>query len=159
MKNNNKYFNQNLNMKINYILMRLKLLFLSPIFSIIIILGTILFLVFIVYSSPAMLCDDNGFTLIELKIKLTSELARFRISIVNIELYTDLQDQLKQITRPNFRNFSLEEHYTNMYQKAIREYNQSTTIIDKLEASIKRIEPDFNRPVDFNSYGRVGRGF
>ena len=59
-KNNNKYFNQNLNMNINSIFMRLRLLILSPIFPPIIILGTILFLVFIIYSSPVMLCDDNG---------------------------------------------------------------------------------------------------
>ena len=59
-KYKNKYFNQNLNMNINYIFMRLRLFLLSPIFPITIILGTILFLVFIIYSSPVMLCDDNG---------------------------------------------------------------------------------------------------
>jgi hypothetical protein len=106
-----------------------------------------------------MLCEDNGWTLYELKAQLTSELANFRISLIKIEKYTDLQDQLKQISRPNFRNFNLEEYYSNMYQNAILEHNQSITTIDKLEASIKKIEPGFIRPVDFNSYGRIGRGF
>ena len=82
--NNNKYFNQNFNIKINYIFMRLRLFILSPIFTITIILGTILFLGFIVYSSPVMLCDGNGLTLFELKTQLTSELAKYRISLINI---------------------------------------------------------------------------
>jgi len=158
-KNNNKYFNQNLNMNINSIFMRLRLLILSPIFPPIIILGTILFLVFIIYSSPVMLCDDNGWRLFELKSQLTSELAKYRISIISFEEYSDLQEQLNQISRPNFRNFSLEEYYTNRIQNALKEQNQSITIINNLEASIKRIEPDFKTPIASNYFGRVGRGY
>jgi len=157
--NNNKYFNSNFNMNINYIFMRLRLFLLSPVFPLIMILGTILFVVFIIYSSPVMLCDDNGWTLYELKNQLTSELAKYRVSLINIEQYSDLQEQLKQISRPNFRNFNLEEHYTNMCQKAIMEHNKALTNLNNLEASIKRIEPNFNMPVTCNYHGRVGRGF
>ena len=137
--------------------MRLRLFILSPIFPI--ILGTILFLLYIIYSTPVMLCDDNSWALFELKTQLTSEVAKYRISLVNIEQYSDLQEQLNQVSRPNFRNFRLEEYYTNKYQDAIREHNQSITIINKLEASIKSIEPSFNSPLSLNYYTRVGRGF
>jgi len=90
---------------------------------------------------------------------LTSELAKYRISLISIEQYSDLQEQLKEISRPNFRNFSLEEYYTNKCQSAIREHNQSIAIINNLEASIKRIEPNFNTPITSSYFGRVGRGF
>ena len=81
------------------------------------------------------------------------------MSFITIEQYSDLQEQLKRISRPNFKNFSLEEYYTSMYQNAIREQNQSITIINNLEASIKRIEPEFKVPISSIYYGRVGRGF
>jgi hypothetical protein len=90
---------------------------------------------------------------------LTSELAKYRISIISFEEYSDLQEQLNQISRPNFRNFSLEEYYTNRIQNALKEQNQSITIINNLEASIKRIEPDFKTPIASNYFGRVGRGY
>jgi hypothetical protein len=160
MKKNNKYFNQNLNMNINYIFMRLRLFLKSPIFPIITILGTILFLVFIIYSSPVMLCDDNVSNLYELKTQLTSELAKYRVSLVKIEQYTDLQQQLSQIPRPNYRNWDdLNEYYINKHNSAVNKKNQSLTILNSLEAAIKRIEPDFKTPVDSNYYGRVARGF
>lgn len=146
-------------MNINYIFRRLRLFFLSPLFPIAIILGTILFLVFIIYSSPVMLCDDNGWTLYELKTQFTSELAKYRMSIISLEQYSDLQEQLKQISRPNFRNFSLEEYYSSMYKNALREQNESITILDKIEASIKSIDPNFKRPMSSTYFGRVGRGF
>jgi len=138
--------------------MRLRLFLLSPAFPI--ILGTILYLVYVVYLTPVILCDDNCLTLYELKTKLTSEVANYRVSIINIEQYSDLQEQLKQISRPNFRNFNLEESYASKYHNAMRVHDQSITIINKLEASIKRIEPDFKSPLRFNNYyPRVGRGF
>lgn len=146
-------------MNIDYILIRLRLFLLSPIFPITIVLGTILFLVFIIYSSPVMLCDDNGWTLFNLKTELTSELAKYRMSIVSIEQYSDLQEQLKEISRPNFRNFDLEKYYASEYQNAIKEYNQSLIKINNLEISIKSIEPDFKLPITSNYYGRIGRGF
>jgi hypothetical protein len=94
-----------------------------------------------------------------LKTQLTSELAKYRISLINIEQYSDLQEQLKQISRPNFRNFNLEEYYTNMCQNAIKEHDKSITIINNLEASIKSIEPNFKTPISSSYFGRVGRGF
>jgi hypothetical protein len=90
---------------------------------------------------------------------LTSELAKYRISLINIEQYSDLQEQLHEVSRPNFRNFQLEEHYKNMYQDAIRQHNESITTISKLEASIKKIEPNFSSPKTLNYFTRVGRGF
>jgi hypothetical protein len=94
-----------------------------------------------------------------LKNQLTSELAKYRISLINIEQYSDLQEQLKQISRPNFKNFNLEEYYTNMCQNAIKEHDESITSIKNLEVSIKKIEPNFKTPISSSYFGRVGRGF
>jgi hypothetical protein len=52
-----------------------------------------------------------------LKTKLTSEVAKYRISNINVEKYYDLHEQLKQISYPNYRNISLEEEYINNIKK------------------------------------------
>lgn len=138
--------------------MRLRLFVLSPIF--LIILAVVVYIVYMIYYTPIMLCDDNGWTLYELKTKLTSEVAKYRISNINVEKYYDLHEQLKQISHPNYRNISLEEEYINNIKKWISEYNESLTKINQLETSIKRIEPDFKSPISINhNYPRVGRRY
>jgi flavoprotein len=52
-----------------------------------------------------------------LKTKLTSEVAKYRISNINVEKYYDLHEQLKQISHANYRNISLEEEYINNIKK------------------------------------------
>jgi hypothetical protein len=137
--------------------MRSRLFFLSPIFPILI--GIIISMVYIIYFTPITLCDDNGLTLYELKTQLTLEVANYRTSIIDYEKYIDLKEQLQGISRPNFRNFSLEESYTKKIQSSITRYNESITKVHELTASIKKLESSFKTPINTNYYPRVGRGY
>lgn len=137
--------------------MRLRSFILSPIFPV--LLGIILFVIYTIYTTPVFLCEDNSWTLYELKSQLTSEAAKFRVAQINIEQYTDLEEQLRSVSLPNYRNFSLEEFYTNKIQSWRTEYNQAITKIHQIEACIKQIDPNFKTPISYNYYPRVGRGY
>lgn len=119
----------------------LKLILKSPVIPI--ILGIIIFMIYIIYWTPATLCDDNGWYLYELKTQLESEIARYKISNINMDKYTNLKSLLKGISEPNFRNFNLEKTYHDNMIKAVQEHNESITKINKLASYIKKIEPDF----------------
>lgn len=122
-------------------LFRLRLILLSPVFPI--ILGITVFVIYVIYCTPAILCDDNGWNLYELKTQLESEIASYKISIINMEKYTNLKSLLKEISEPNFRNFNLENTYDDNMVKAIKEHNDSISKINQLASSIKKIEPNF----------------
>lgn len=122
-------------------LFRLKLILKSPVFPI--MLGITVCLIYVIYCTPAILCDDNGLNLYELKTQLESEIARYKISVINMEKYTNLKSLLKGISEPNFRNFNLENSYDDNWVKAIKEHNDSITKINELSSSIKKIEPNF----------------
>jgi hypothetical protein len=78
-----------------------------------------------------------------LKTELIQEVARYKISLVNIDQYTDLKEELSKVSRPNLRNFSLEESYTNDLKRSIDAHNKSITRIIQLETKIKSINPYF----------------
>jgi t-SNARE complex subunit (syntaxin) len=90
-----------------------------------------------------MLCDDNIFTLYQLKTKLISEIAKYRISDVNYEQYSDLKRELENVSTPRFRDVNLEQHYAKEIKTALKEHDESMRQINKLERSIKKIEPGF----------------
>jgi hypothetical protein len=96
-----------------YIFIRLHLIVLSPIFPY--LLTFIILIVHKIYFDPFILCDDGDYyyTLYDLKTNLTKETANYHIATVKIEEYNTLQNQLKEISTPRFRNFSQEEFYTS----------------------------------------------
>ncbi len=122
-------------------LFRLRLLLLSPVSPI--ILGITVCVIYVIYCTPAILCDDNNWTLYELKTQLESEIARYKISTINMEKYTNLKSLLKEISGSNFRNFNLENTYDDNMIKAVKEHNDSISKINELAGSIKNIEPNF----------------
>lgn len=125
--------------------MRLRLAILSPNITIIlgIILGITLYIAYVIYYTPIMLCDDNIFTLYQLKTKLISEIAKYKMSDINYEQYTDLKRELANISTPRFRDTNLENYYAEEIKTSIREHNESLQKINKLERSIKKLEPGF----------------
>jgi hypothetical protein len=90
-----------------------------------------------------MLCDDNGLNLYYLKVNLTEELARYRIANVNYVKYVDLQNQLMEITKPNYRNFGAEESLKTNLTNSWNELLDSSRKLSSLETAIKKIEPAF----------------
>jgi hypothetical protein len=95
-----------------YIFIRLQLIVLSPIFPP--LLTFILLIVHKIYFDPFILCDDGDYyTLSDLKTNLTKETANYHVATLKIEEYNTLQNQLKEISTPRFRNFTQEELYTN----------------------------------------------
>jgi hypothetical protein len=98
-------------MNINYIYKHSRLFIFSPIFPV--LLGLIIFIIYIIYFTPVILCDDNDLVLYSLKTELTSEITRYKTAILKMEHYTSLREQLQSVSRPNFRNFSLEESYAS----------------------------------------------
>lgn len=92
------------------LLIRLQLFIDSPFF--ISFLTFIYFTVYKIYFGTVLLCDDTDISLLyELKNKLTVEVANYRIASVKVEEYSDLQEQLKEISTPRYRNFNMEELY------------------------------------------------
>ena len=140
-------------MKYRYMLMRLQLLIESPKF--ISILISILFTIYKISIDPGMLCDDSVVTLYELKTRLTVEIGHYNIAAVKVEKYIELEEQLKEISRPNFRNFSQEEFYNDKINSWVSRKVKSLHNARVLEHAIKKIQPDFKSVTTGVSYPRV----
>lgn len=110
-------------------------------------------------NNGAWLCDGgSNVDLYDLKVNLTKAFADFRINQAKVDCYTDLYSQLMDISRPNFRNFGLEESYINkinLYKHNMRECFAKT---EELSDAIKKLQPGFKSPIrDIFIYPRVGR--
>lgn len=141
-------------------LLRLYLLAYSPIFPVIV--TWIIFMSYRIYFEPVMLCDDNGWTLFQLKSEITAEVGNYRTAVVKCEQYNDLKAQLEAFKRS-------EASYSNPDTEKIISDNLKNWEANKwrylgkvrhLESSIRKIEPNFQSPVNtFNYYPRVGKGY
>ena len=125
---------------------------------------SIIFVTFIIFYlfvclqfSEVILCDDNGWTLYQLKVRLTHETTNFRTSVINYAHYTDLYDQLMGISRPNFRNFYEESRLLDKISSSRIETTDALDRVRALEHTIKRLEPGFTSAITPNHYVRVGR--
>lgn len=140
-------------MTINTIFMRLRLFISSPIFFI--ILAVVVYIAYMIYSTPITLCDDNGLVLNQLKDNLRLEVSKYRTSLLTLDYYTESIREYMKISRPNFRDFNLE----NTWKNAIVAHNDSLGQIHSLEASIKNIEPGFKTPLTPEFFSSLKRGY
>jgi len=140
--------------------LRLYLLTYSPVFPL--FLGWILFMTFRIYFEPVMLCDDHGWTLFQWKNDITNYIGNYRIAIVKIDQYNDLNGQLQayKYSDPQFNSTSGEEYLANKIQSWQAEKIRNLAKIRELEFAIKAFEPGFQAPINTcNYYPRVGRGY
>ena len=138
----------------------LKSFLLHPIFILSLVLTC--YIVYVIFTSDPLLCDEGGSSLYDLKTKLTQEIAKYRIAIIRHECYSDLNQQLADISRPDFRNFSQEDIYYNKITNTKIEMANRVENIRDLEAAIKKIDVGFKSIVDYSTYSnikfpRVGR--
>lgn len=139
-----------------YIFIRLQLIVLSPIFPP--LLTFILLIVHKIYFDPFILCDDGDYyTLSDLKTNLTKETANYHVATLKIEEYNTLQNQLKEISTPRFRNFTQEELYTNKLSSWQIKMIKSLNNIRQIEYYIKSIDPGFKSSISHNSYSNFGK--
>lgn len=126
---------------------------LHPIFILSLVLTC--YIVYVIFTSDPLLCDEGGSSLYELKIKLTKEIAKFRVASIHHECYSDLNQQLADISRPNFRNFSQEDYYYNKIVNAKVEMAYCAEKIGDLEAAIKKVDAGFKSTVDYSTYSNI----
>jgi len=135
---------------------RIRSFFFSPISYIILI--PIIYILISICFEPTAICEDGGYTLYNLKVNLTQEVTRFRTADVNFSHYSDLKEQLMSISRPNFRNFTLEQEYANHLETCRVEMRESLNRARELENAIRMKEPSFKSAIQIMHYARVSRG-
>lgn len=135
--------------------MRLQLFILSPIFPI--LLGLIIFILYKILFGCVIYCDSNDVeTLYELKLNLTGETAKYRSSVIYYEFFTDLHNQVTGRS-VNQRNIDQEQTYISSAIELYTKMEESLMKIREIETSIRRIEPNFQSPIQPISYLRIGR--
>lgn len=88
---------------------------------------------------------------------MTHETTKFRVSTVKFVHYTDLYNQLIGVSRPNFRNFQLEEELISNINQTRLESNNILYRVRELEGLIKEVQPDFTSPISPISYPLISR--
>lgn len=129
---------------IRYIYARLRSFFISPFFSLLIMAVLIIVAYYLCFEPTVYLCDGGDFSLYNLKVNLTNEMARYRIAQVNYQYTVDLQEQYTSWRPHNYRNVSLEQEYATKLELSILEMNSSTAKIIQLENAIKIKDPNFS---------------
>ena len=142
--------------KFNYIFLRLRLLIMFYIFPILLSL-IILYMVCRSQTHFIVLCDDDGYTLYNLKVDLTLEAANYRKSLVDYELYTDLLNQLRGRSYLMGRDPAAEQNLLANANYALTKLNQSLDRVRDIEGNIRIISPGFRSPITQISFPRVGR--
>lgn len=79
------------------------------------------------------------------------------MSVVNHVFYTDLYNELCNYSRPNFRNFSLENHLLSNIAYTQDKAHETLNNVRVLEYNIRRHEPEFRSPISVNYYPLVSR--
>lgn len=98
------------------------------------------------------MCDDNGYSLYELKRSLIQEIANFRVANVEHLLYEDLQEQERQFSiKVRTTDLDREEEITENLKNSVTKMRESLSKIEKLETSIKKLEPNFKFRMEFKS--------
>jgi len=109
-----------------------------------------------IYFEPVILCDTN-WTLIDLKVELTHEIANFRIAEVEVQKYQDLGEQYKEVLGRQSSTSLVETINAEKMRLAIQERNAHLTKITGLETSIKKLDPFYHSVITATQYPRVGR--
>jgi hypothetical protein len=123
-----------------------------------IILTPVIYLFISTCYGPIAYCEDGGYTLYNLKVNLTHEVTRFRMADVNFTYYSDLKEQLMSISKPNFRNFSLEQEDANNLENCRVEMRDSLNRARELENAIRMKEPKFKSAIVITNYLHVSKG-
>lgn len=96
--------------------------------------------------------------MIDLKVELTHELAKYRKAEVEVEKYKDLGEQYKEILGPRTSSpTSIDIHNAKQMEFAIQAKNEVLTKITELETSIKNLDPFYRSVITTTKYPRVGR--
>ena len=105
-----------------------------------------------IFYGTLYLCDD-GNTLSQLKLDLTLEVGRYRISTINYEMYMDLKNQII-----SSRSNNIDVNYlTNKASNALSDMRDSLNNARLIETNIRRLEPTFRSPITSITYLRVFR--
>jgi len=111
-----------------------------------------IYILYNTYYGTVYLCDD-GDTLSRLKLDLTFEVGRYRISTVKYEMYMDLKNQITSLTSTsNDLNY-----LTNKASNALTEMRDSLDNARLIETNIRRLDPSFRSPITSITYLRVFR--
>ena len=101
----------------------------------------IFFIIYKIIIDPAMICDDNDFLAIyELKARLINEIADYNVATAKVNKYIELEEQLKEISRPNYRDFGREEFYNSKINSWMSIKAKSLHNANALKKAIERIE-------------------
>jgi hypothetical protein len=97
-----------------------------------------------------VLCDGGSIELYDLKVDLTWQVNKYRSSLIEYQTYKDLQEQLNFISQPNYKNFYLENLYSNKLSETSFKIQGYLHNINVLERNIRNIEPNF-QSFNYNS--------
>ena len=125
----------------NYILIRIHLLIMSPIIPWLI--GFIILTLYKINYDSLLLCDGNDTALCDLKVHLTNEAFQYRTFNVQHDYYSDLRHQLMTKPISNDRN-NLDQIYYNSIKDLQSKMADSSNRATQLVNSIKALEPSFN---------------
>ena len=141
-----------------FVLSRFFIIILSPQF--IVLLTWIIFMSYKFYFEPAMLCEPN-WTLHQLKLQLTLELADLRLAEIEVEKYKDIDEQYREIlaetreTRPSSNEMVRKNGYNLRHTLEIKK--ALLTKVTQLETSIKKLDPNYQSVIVATKYPHVGR--
>jgi len=125
-------------MNTNYI-KQLKSFFLSPIFPV--LLGLTIFIIYTIYCTPFILCDD---TLIDLKDKLDYEIWKLADNRIKIDARSLILKRLDLVTSKNTNGGFIHRKVWSNHLIELKN-NQETLLnnINYLEDFIKKLDPNF----------------
>ncbi len=141
---------------INNALTRLEFFTLSPLFPL--LLSLTIFIACKVFDPVINLCDDDGWTLFQLKSDLSNEITKLNSSISNKQLYYNSYQELMgmRISNPNWRNFNAEQSLLDNIERSRSDMYESLDRIRELERYIRRIDSNYislySRPIRFGKY-------
>lgn len=138
--------------KIKYLFALLRLFILSPIFPI--VFGFTIFVAYEIHFGVVMLCDDNGFTLCQLKTELKNEIDKFNSAVFNKEMYYTSYEELINKSRSGSIDPNAKEYLLNEINSSSNQMNESSNNIHLIEKSIKKIDPNYKH---INSRFCIGR--
>jgi hypothetical protein len=109
------------------------------------------FIIYSIHFDTVTLCDDSGFLLYEFKTSLIEEVSRYRKAVIDFDCYSQLRQELLNISQPNFRNFNLEAYLDDNIRTAGIKIEDALIKVRNLESNIKILEPKFSSSITCNT--------
>lgn len=116
------------------------------------------YIIYNIYTSPFLLCDDGESlrNLTQLKLDLSYEVSNYRHENVTYEYLVDIKDQAESLPMEN-RNLKDERYLAGKIHSKLSDMNESLTKIRRIESEIRKLEPSFQSPVRAIYYPRIGK--